>query len=183
MRILSVDGYRAATMARIQAESGLSRGLVGYHFGSKQNLMEAVVTKIHENFVAQTAGADPAPGLDGFGEVSALFEAYLGRLSARPQPAKVMIVLATESMSGATEVRQALQEALAGLRDRFAHMLERGLEDGSVRATIDPQSTGAVLQGMLRGIVLQFLVDEDNFDLDGAKRAAKEALTDWIAAS
>lgn len=174
--LLAEEGYRAATVARIQEASGLSRGLVGYHFGSKARLMEAVVEHIRVGYREQTAADAGRVTLSGLDQVLGLFEAYLTRLGANPNPAKVMLVLATESAVGAPDVRRAVQDAYAVVRDNFAQMLAAGIADGTVRDDLDPRAHAGVLQGMLRGIVLQYLLDPDGFDLGSTRNAALAAL-------
>ena len=48
IEVLGTEGHRALTNARLQEVSGLSRGLVGYHFGARQGLLEAVVGSIRD---------------------------------------------------------------------------------------------------------------------------------------
>jgi hypothetical protein len=91
-----------------------------------------------------------------------------------------MIVLATASMSGATEMHLALQQRLQEIRDRSAAIVRKGIEDGSIRHGIDPQAAAAVREALTRGIVLQFLVDEEFFDLARARKAAREAMDAWL---
>lgn len=50
--VLDRDGFAAATLDRIAAEAGASKGVVLYHFGSKEAIFEAVVTALF------AAGAD-----------------------------------------------------------------------------------------------------------------------------
>ena len=66
IEVLGTEGHRALTNARLQEVSGLSRGLVSYHFGSRQGLLEAVIESIRDDFVTDlvtTPAAGPALGL------------------------------------------------------------------------------------------------------------------------
>jgi hypothetical protein len=69
-----------------------------------------------------------------------------------------------------------VQEAYALIRETFFAMLRTGMADGTVRDTLDPEAHAGVLQGMLRGIVLQYSLDPEGFDLEGIKRAALASL-------
>jgi AcrR family transcriptional regulator len=182
IRLLAREGYRAASVARIQEESGLSRGLVNYHFGSKTRLMEAVVERIRADYKEQTVGEHGRESMTGLEQVTEMFSSYLERLIRRPEPSRVMLVLATESVSDAPELRDAVQRAYEGLRGTFVDMLREGIADGTVRADIDPVGHGAVLHGLLRGTVLQYFVDPDHFDLDATRRAALALLERDLAA-
>ncbi|TQM01937.1 TetR/AcrR family transcriptional regulator [Pseudonocardia kunmingensis] len=170
--LLAREGYRAASVARIQEESGLSRGLVNYHFGSKLKLMEAVVERIRTAYKDQTVGEHGRETMTGLEQVLEMFGSYLNRMVVRPEGSRVMLVLATESVSDAPEVRSAVQEAYTGLRETMIEMLRAGIADGTVRADLDPVGHAAVLAAVLRGTALQYFVDPDGFDLDGTRAAA-----------
>ncbi|WP_162795569.1 TetR/AcrR family transcriptional regulator [Nonomuraea lactucae] len=174
--VLATEGYRAATVARIQETSGLSRGLVGYHFGSKAKLMEAVVEHIRSDYQAQTSATGEREHVAGRDQVLEMFDSYLSRLARRPNPAKAMLVLAIESGTESTAVRRAVQDAYARVREIYVRMLRKGIEDGTVRGTVDPEAHAGVLQGMLRGIVLQYSLDPEGFDLESMKKAALASL-------
>lgn len=45
--MLDRDGFAAATVERIAAEAGTSKGVVIYHFGSKEAIFEAVVAMLY----------------------------------------------------------------------------------------------------------------------------------------
>ena len=174
--VLASEGYKAATVARIQEASGLSRGLVGYHFGSKQKLMEAVVEHIRNDYREQTDAARARRHLKGLDQVLEMFDSYLTRLARNPKPAKVMLLLAVESGTEAAAVRRAVQDAYARIRDTFVGMLRTGMADGTVRTSLDAEAHAGVLQGMLRGIVLQYSLDPEGCDLEAMKNAALDSL-------
>lgn len=175
MRVLAKEGYRNATVARIQDVAGVSRGLVGYHFGSKLGLMEAVITAIRDSYVSQAlAGQDDLSGLDA---IVLMIDAYLTRLAQNPTPAKVVLVLAMESVGELPEIRDAMRSRLAEMRAEFTDWLQRGIQDKTVRADVDPPATAVYLEGVLRGVTLQFLVDPDGFDLNAARQATITATT------
>lgn len=180
--LLAREGYRAASVARIQEESGLSRGLVNYHFGSKLKLMKAVVERIRTVYKEQTVGEHGRETMTGLEQVMEMFSSYLNRMAVRPEGSRVMLVLATESVSNAPEVRSAVQEAFAGMRESLTEMLRTGVADGTIRADIDPVGHAAVLAAVLRGTALQYFVDPDGFDLDGARAAALSMLEHDLSA-
>lgn len=172
--LLAHEGYRAASVTRIQDESGLSRGLVSYHFGSKLKLLEAVVHRISSDYNEQTA-AD-REGLPGRYQIQQMFQAYLTRMMQRPEPSHVMLVLAAESVSEAPELRDAVKDSYRSFRARISEMLRTGIKDGSIRPDIDPVTHAAVLHGVLRGMVLQYFVDPEEIDLEKVRSAVADML-------
>jgi AcrR family transcriptional regulator len=172
--LLAHEGYRAASVTRIQDESGLSRGLVTYHFGSKLKLMEAVVHRIHSDYKEETAAG--RGGLPGREQVQQMFHAYLARMMSRPEPSHVMLVLAAESVSEAPELRDAVKDSYRSFRATIGDMLKTGMKDGSVRTDIDPAVHAAVLHGVLRGIVLQYFVDPQEINLSQLQTSVTDML-------
>jgi hypothetical protein len=102
-------------------------------------------------------------------------ELSIAVLARDPRPAKVMLILAIESGSEDTNVRRVVQLAYRQLRDTYAQILRSGMDDGTIRANLDPDAQAAVMQGALRGIVLQYSLDPD-IDLEAIKAAALASL-------
>lgn len=180
--LLAEEGYRAATVNRIQDLTGLSRGLVGYHFGSKDQLLEAVVDHIRTSYLFETGQTD-ATGVSGLEQVRHMFETYFTRLDRDPRPAKVMLVLATETAASGSEVAVRVRRAFADVRTRIATMLKAGITDGSVVPGIDPEVHALVLHGVLRGVVMQYLLDPGAVDLQSARKATLSLLDRDLGAS
>ncbi|MEV7229853.1 TetR family transcriptional regulator [Polymorphospora sp. NPDC051019] len=101
---LAEVGYAKTSLTRIAARAGISQGLISYHFSSKQDLMEQVVTEVNadmERFVEARAGdAD-----DHAGTVKALIEGFVRYCADRP--AGILAVGQIENAEGwAAEARE-----------------------------------------------------------------------------
>src|SRR5690554_4919553 len=95
--VLAREGFRGATIVRIQEEAGLSRGLISYHFNSKDNLIEACVDHIRDRYIEEQKSR-AVRGSSGLDECLMMIDHLLERLATDPTVAKVMLVLATESL-------------------------------------------------------------------------------------
>jgi len=171
LRIIGSEGLRSLTGARIEAVSGASRGLVGYHFGSKRGLLEAVIEQAHQ-FVANIpdiAVEDRATGAEG---ALHIVRDYLGQLGRDPQGHRAILVLITESVAAQPQLREAIQALSATPRDSVRRQLAWGLEDGSIRPDIDPAAESLVVAGILRGLALHWLADPAAIDLERAQESA-----------
>jgi len=170
LEIIGSAGLRGLTAARIEAVSGASRGLVAYHFGSKQGLLEAVIRQAH-HFVANIpdfAVADRANGAEGTIQI---VRGYLDQLGRDPQGHRVILILITESVAAQPQLREAIQALNAVLRDGVRQQLARGLDDGSIRSGVDPAAESLVIASILRGLALQWLVDPALIDLAQAQES------------
>jgi AcrR family transcriptional regulator len=173
LRIIGEEGYRAMTTTRIEEVAGVSRGLVGYHFGSMRGLTEAVVRHVGDRFFEDVIAPQAEQRSTGIEGVLALIGGYLGQLGEDPRPSRAMLILIVESFVGQPDLRDAVRDLNGVLRDSLRDQLLRGQGDGSVRGDVDPTVESVLLAGILRGIAVQWLADPDGVDLG---RAADRAV-------
>ncbi len=64
IRLIAEDGIGGVTMQRIAAAIGSSNALVVFHFGSKDNLLRAVIQYLNDQFDQMWQTMVNAPGLD-----------------------------------------------------------------------------------------------------------------------
>ena len=176
VQIIGEGNYRALTTSRIEAVSGVSRGLVGYHFRSMHGLTEAVVREVNNAFVERIGGLNAASQPTGLDGVRTLVQGYLQRLGLAPRLHRVMLVLIVESVTGHPALHDAVRANNALLRDSLRDQLARGVADGSVRREIDPAAEAVVVAGTMRGIALQWLADPYHIDLAAAIAPAVAAI-------
>jgi AcrR family transcriptional regulator len=179
IEILADEGYRRLTLGRIGEIAGVSRGLVNYHFGTKIALVEGVVATIRERYY-ESAPVDVSE--NGHRALRGIVDSYLTRFRADPRPAKVMLVLGTDSISELGSVTTAVRETYQSFRDDLRVCIELGKADGSIRANVDAVGHATVIEAVIRGIVLQYLVDPPHVDLPVVTVAALETV-DGLAAS
>ncbi|WP_123026539.1 TetR/AcrR family transcriptional regulator [Mycolicibacterium stellerae] len=182
IKLLAEEGYQRTTFTRIQDCAGVSRGLITYHFGSKAKLIEAVIASTRDTFSAEALEPlkEAATGLDA---ILGMITSYFDRLTVNPKPAAVMLVLAVSADADAAEVKAAVSQRYAEMRQELYDWIERGRADGSVASSIEPVSYAALLEGVIRGVALQYLVDPGTFDIRGARDAAVRMVTAALAGS
>ena len=181
LRIVGEEGYRAMTTTRIEEVAGVSRGLVGYHFGSMRGLTEAVIRHVQDLFVEDILTLRVARQSTGIEGVLALIGGYLGQLGEDPRPSRAMLILIVESFAGQPDLQDAVHDLNGVLRDSLRDQLLRGQGDGSVRGDIDPTVESVLLAGILRGIAVQWLADPDGVDLGRAADRAVAVASDAYA--
>ena len=179
IEILADEGYRRLTFSRIQDVAELSRGLVNYHFGTKAVLVEEVIRTIREGYYS----ARPDISQNGHEALHGMVKTYLERFRSNPRPAKVMLVLGTDSIGEQGSVTTAVRETYQAFRDNLRTCIELGVSDGSVRPDIEPAAHATVIEAIIRGIVLQYLVDPTHVDLATVTVAALETVDSLAAVS
>lgn len=176
MQIISDEGYSAMTMARIEAACGSSRGLPGYHFGSKQGLLEAVIEEVKATFVDRVVHAPSSPGETGLEGTLRVMRNYLTQLKVDARRNRVMLILIVESVAAQPELQRSVRDLNALLRDSLIEQLDRGRRDGSVPVKLATVHHAVTLMATLRGIVLQWVADPTGTDLSAVAATALEAL-------
>jgi AcrR family transcriptional regulator len=148
-----MNGFRAASLDAILAETGLTKGALYHHFGSKQGLGYAVVEErvkplVRERYL-QTfrAVADPIEGLQRMGS----------RMQQELEKDGILLMgcpvnnLVTE-MSGVDEgFRHRLAEILDEWKATIAEGLRRGQAGGLVREDVDPVATATFYVASYQG--------------------------------
>ncbi|MDL5156258.1 TetR/AcrR family transcriptional regulator [Actinomycetospora termitidis] len=161
------SGLRSVTLAEVGRRAGYSRGIVTHHFGSKQALVEALVTASQAGFV---------PGVDEFApgreRLLVLVERYLGAVARIGSLSRAFLVLWAESVADA-DLGPVFRERDALFRADIAADVEAGRAAGEVRPDVDPSVVAAIVVAELRGLALQYLVAPDSIDTAAAGRALR----------
>ncbi|SDN76726.1 transcriptional regulator, TetR family [Klenkia soli] len=148
VQLIARKGSRAVTLAEVGRAAGYSRGIVHSHFGSREQLIEAVV---------RDAQRFPVPGTTGTGldRLATLVEAYLGNVHARRPATGAFLLMWAESVASEPVLGPLYAERDRSFRQSLADVVRDGIADGSVRADADPDAVGVLLLGLLRGIGMQ----------------------------
>jgi len=170
-RVVADRGTTSVSFAEIARAAGCSHGLPGYLFGSKTDLLLALIADVVERFrdemVAQSIG--DAKGLDA---ALGMTEAFLSSLK-RPFPyTRVVYVMIGEAAGAPPEIKDALNAHHASLRGFVRDVLIEGIDRGEIRPDIDVEAEAAALVGMSRGIGTQALLDPKAIDVRAVTAAA-----------
>jgi AcrR family transcriptional regulator len=153
-------GPGGVTLATIGERAGYSRGLATHHFGSKgalmQRLVDTVGVEFRDEVFAETASdavLDQALGL---------VRAYFAELSdPRPANRARLVLWADAVASPAPETRAAIRASDRQFREELAKCIRRGLDNGEIAGAIEPDAIATAIIGMLRGVALQHILDDD----------------------
>jgi AcrR family transcriptional regulator len=152
---LETKGYANTTARDIAAASGANLASIGYHFGSKERLLNEALIRLLEQRnrrvgkIAVVAGdGSPADFL------SAMFTAAVGVFDA-PRPLLAAFVEGIAQAERSDELRQQIALHYREARRGIARTLEANL-GGS-----DPDTMAALLLALFDGLLLQGLVDGD----------------------
>jgi TetR/AcrR family transcriptional regulator, transcriptional repressor of aconitase len=148
------DGFHAATMQDIVAETGLSAGAIYRYFRSKEDIVAAIAAEHHAPEAA--ALAEAGAGDDLGAALRRLIRASLGRL-ADPQEQRwrrVTVQVWGEALRS-DRVMRIVRDGLDEPVEILADLFRRGQRDGSIPREIDPAGAARVCVSVFQGLVLQ----------------------------
>ena len=156
---VSSRGAAGSTFDHVAKEAGVSRGLLHYYFGSKEQLLVEVVR--HDCEVRIQAMDERLARADS---VDALVDALVSQLEAfvEDEPATQAVVYEMLSASRhSEEIRAELAELYRRWRAHLAEALRQKERAGVVRLQADAESVASVLFALGDGMGIQLISDQD----------------------
>jgi AcrR family transcriptional regulator len=160
-RCLYEKGYARTTARDIAAASGVSLAAIGYHFGSKDALLNAARIQAIEEWndeLGRALAADTDPDATPIERFEAIWTHIL-ELFAAHRPLWMASFEMLVQLDQAPEVREAVaaaqQRARLGLASLF-HDLDPTLDERSAWAV------GSFYLALLPGVMAQWLIDPDH---------------------
>jgi AcrR family transcriptional regulator len=158
--LVAERGYADATVAEIGRRAGYSRGLVSARFGSKENLMWALVQRASDSWFPQLL--DPPERGNARDQLLALVHTIGEQVVRDPLALRVLERLIFEA---AGELHERFVSSQQQMERSFRGVLRRGIGDGSIRDDIDVAAEAALLVATLRGISYQWFLYPDEVDI------------------
>lgn len=161
VRVFASKSFYTATVAEIAREAGVADGTIYLYFRNKDDLLislfEERMGEINEGIRAAIEPAE-AP-LD---KLRAFILHHLREVERRPELAEVLIVELRQSTKLMKEYEAA---AFGEYLQILSSILERGIEDGSIRPEVDPRAVRRAIFGALDEVALSWLLGGRRFDL------------------
>ena len=171
---LAKRGYADTTMADVADGAGLSRGIVNFHFESKEKLLVATLQFMSEEYAAHWRAALDKAGEDPARQLWALCAADFDRAVCNRRKLAAWCAFWGEAKSRPT------YQALCGSRDQtyqnvLVDICTRLRDQGSY--TIEPRATALAINAMLEGLWLRLMMSTEEVSRETAFAAAAEMLS------
>jgi AcrR family transcriptional regulator len=140
-------GYEGATVARLEEETGLSRGAIFHYFDDKRELLVTLGDEVNRRYVeAVTAG--------GFAEAI--------RELAREDPELLAVLIETEArLNHDEDFTRRMEASSAALRPGFEAWIEEQQEAGALRSDLDWRDVGHFANIVINGLALRIVRGEE----------------------
>lgn len=170
---LAKRGYSETTMADVADGAGLSRGIVNFHFESKEKLLVATLQYMADEYAQHWRSALRKAGDDPARQLLTLVAADFDRSICTKRKLAAWCAFWGEAKSRPT------YQALCGARDAayqsvFIDLCSRLKEDGGY--DFEPVATALALSAMLEGLWLRLMMGTEDVTRETALKAATEFL-------
>jgi AcrR family transcriptional regulator len=177
LQCLGTKGYARTTARDLVAASGTNLSSIGYHFGSKEALLNEAVGRAFERWSEEVAKAafadeDAEPWERVVRGLAATVEAF-----ERYRPLLAAFFEAMAHVESDEELRQQFARCYEESRAQVAAMVEAAFGPGGAEVHgIDARVAASLLLAMCDGLIVQWLTDRD-------RAPTAEELTDLLTAA
>ena len=159
--LFNQQGFAGASMSDIMAATGLQKGGIYRHFGSKEELaLEAfdfAVARMADRFGQALEGKENAVE-----RLCAVIDVYAELPTNPPVPGGCPVMnTAIDSDSVHPALRERAQKAMDGLRALRRRTTKHGIERGEIRAGVDGEALATLMISALEGGVMLSLLYGD----------------------
>ncbi len=174
-QLIAEQGFSRTTLAQIGEKAGYSRGLVNERFGSKGELVRVLAGDFQQYF----AHDQLAPALahkHGLEALLVTVDTYLDSVVSSEHLGRAYYELLGESIALVPEIHATFVEADRALRDGVERTVRSAVRAGEIPRDVDTRAFAVFIVGLLRGIVLQWLLDPSGFDLAAVRVETRRTL-------
>lgn len=173
-------GYGEASVALIGERAGTSRGLVNHHFGTKENLLWAVVEDYEMRWEYEIV-VPAIAGKRGLAALRAIIDAHLRTARKNPEGTRLLYRL----MGEALDPSRGLADRFAGLHARWRELgrnwWDEAVADGDIDPAIDREANASLIIGSIRGVTFDWLIAPESFDLEAAYEQQWQMLVSYLS--
>jgi TetR/AcrR family transcriptional regulator, transcriptional repressor for nem operon len=176
-------GYAGTPISEIMRETGLEKGGIYNHFGSKDELalaaLEYEIGLMEAAFQRYFTGKRHA--VERLEAISDLFMALVkGELIPGGCP---VMNTAIEADDAHPALKARAKEGMQQMIATIERVLQRGVEKGEIRASCDPQASANVIVGLLEGAVMMSKLYDNSQPMQHAQNHLKQYIELQLAAS
>lgn len=146
------NGFNATSMRDLMQATGLAKASLYNAFGNKDDLFQAVLQNYIEGRQSRNlAFLENQP--TGRAALEAYFDNILRNTSEnRSTPGCLIVNTAAEQGTGNEPIRSIVEKGIERTERHLARTIARGVEDGSIRADVDPDTAALCISATLLGI-------------------------------
>jgi AcrR family transcriptional regulator len=158
---LRTKGYSRSTARDIAAAAGANLASIGYHFGSKEALLNEAILRSCDQWAERLGEAAFSGGADSPLEQMSASWVAMRESFDELRPVLVGLIEAVAQSAWSVELREKLAAHYLGSRERVGAMVRQSLGEDLESDGVDPLVIASFLIAVCDGLVLQWLLDPD----------------------
>jgi len=160
LRAFAANGYSGSSLAAIAAAAGLTTAGLLHHYGSKEELLVAVLAE-RDRLDGERFHLRELVGLEALDQLVRLVEWNASRRGL----VQAFTVLMGESVADGHPARDWFQARYPRRRANLAAALQQGVDRGEIRADINCDQVAAQVLAMMDGLQVQWILDPEHIDI------------------
>lgn len=167
-------GVSSTSLQEVAEAAGVTRGAVYWHFRDKADLYNAMMDRAVLPFEQHwlVPGADDAA--DPMARLRALMLDILCRIATEPRLQRVVAIstLKVEYVGELDAVRERHLRVCTQATQRIERLLSQAAAAGQLASGISPKAAARALHALVDGLIHNWMLDREAFDLQRAGRSA-----------
>ena len=159
-------GFHETSMTEVARSARVSKGLIFYHFKTKEELFFAVLNRLLEPYIIDFA--EEASSLDEKSQILKLIESYLLFVRDNASSVRLFIAQVLHDQDSSDSLTGQVLRLYDGYRTLLADLIARAQEKGLCTREFPPQAAVSFLLSMLSGVLIGFLLGNQGVDHEGA---------------
>jgi AcrR family transcriptional regulator len=173
--LIAEQGFSRTTLAQIGEKAGYSRGLVNERFGSKGELVRVLADEFQTYFAHDQL--EPALAeKHGLEALLITVDTYLDAVVSSGSLGRAYYELFGESIGLVPEIHATFVAADRSLREGVERTVRSAVRAGEIPRDVDVKAFAVFVVGLLRGVVLQWLLNPSDFDLRAVRVEIRRTL-------
>ena len=177
IEVIAGQGLSQASLANIAAKAGVSKGIIAYYFNTKDELVEQIMSFLMHDLQDYIRGRLESTK-NGSEKLHAYVSAFFEFAKAHRDKYAAFIELWT-SISSQAESNPFGSVSYEQCRSYIGKILRDGQKLGEFSA-VDVKTMSALIQGMIDGVIIQWLLDPALVDIDTCHKKVLELIDNYL---
>lgn len=176
--VFAEQGYVNASLDKVAARAGMSKGAVYWHFSSKQDLFLAILEQnLSRDLRMLTSQIEVVLTAENpLAAINAWLETMLSFMGSGS-----LLFLEFVTSSREQEVQEKLQELYGKTLDQIGNMLKAMQEKGHFDHDLDPYAIGLMIDALLKGIMIEWLIDPKRLQVQTVLQTISKVIWNGMA--
>lgn len=180
LSLITTQGLKGLSVARVARRVGLVPSAVYRHFASKDELLDAVLEMIRERLNANVVQAS-RDTTDALQVLRRLVMAHVRLI--RENEGILSVVFSDDVQNGRPERKARVHSIIKGYLKKVAQIVSRGQQQGQIRPDADPGTVSVMILGLIQPAAFLWHLSEGGFDVTRHVERAWDLLSKTLRAS